>query len=126
MGVNSVSNDLIWHDINENINNNVETNEGNGMLGKDAFLKLLVTQLSNQDPLNPMEDKEFIAQMAQFSTLEQVQQLNENILSNQEEMTELLDVVNENLVNSSVQTIQELINIRNAINAYAEGLKTEE
>lgn len=124
MGVNSVSNDLIWHDFNEK--KNIEANEGNNMLGKDAFLKLLVTQLRNQDPLNPMEDKEFIAQMAQFSTLEQVQQLNENILSNQDEMTELLDVVNENLVNSSVQTIQELINIRNAINAYAEELKTEE
>ncbi|PMC38441.1 flagellar hook assembly protein FlgD [Bacillus sp. UMB0899] len=44
---------------------------GNSNLGKDEFLKILMTQLQNQDPLNPMEDKEFIAQMAQFSTLEQ-------------------------------------------------------
>ncbi|MDQ0230530.1 flagellar hook assembly protein FlgD [Metabacillus malikii] len=44
---------------------------GNSSLGKDEFLKILMTQLQNQDPLNPMEDKEFIAQMAQFSTLEQ-------------------------------------------------------
>lgn len=41
-------------------------------LGKDAFLKILMTQLANQDPMSPMEDKDFIAQMAQFSTLEQM------------------------------------------------------
>jgi flagellar basal-body rod modification protein FlgD len=41
-------------------------------LGKDAFLKLLTTQLQHQDPLNPMEDSEFMGQMAQFSTLEQI------------------------------------------------------
>jgi flagellar basal-body rod modification protein FlgD len=41
-------------------------------LGRDDFLRLLITQLSHQDPMNPMEDREFIAQMAQFSTLEQM------------------------------------------------------
>jgi flagellar basal-body rod modification protein FlgD len=41
-------------------------------LGKDQFLQILVTQLRNQDPMQPMQDKEFIAQMAQFSSLEQM------------------------------------------------------
>ena len=46
-------------------------------LDREAFLTLLITQLQNQDPLNPMEDREFIAQLAQFSALEQMQILNQ-------------------------------------------------
>jgi flagellar basal-body rod modification protein FlgD len=48
-------------------------------LGKEAFLQLLVTQLSNQDPLNPMDDREFITQLVQLSTLEQMTSLNAGI-----------------------------------------------
>lgn len=48
-------------------------------LDKDAFLTLLVAQLGNQDPLNPMEDKEFTTQLAQFSSLEQLTQINAGI-----------------------------------------------
>ena len=46
--------------------------QANQNLGRDDFLKILITQLSYQDPSAPMQDKEFIAQMAQFSTLEQM------------------------------------------------------
>ena len=49
-----------------------EKDASKNQLGKDAFLKLLTTQLQHQDPLNPMEDSEFMGQMAQFSTLEQI------------------------------------------------------
>ncbi len=47
-----------------------------GALGKEEFLKLLVTQMQNQDPLNPLDNTEMIAQLAQFSALEQMQNLN--------------------------------------------------
>ena len=47
-------------------------------LGKDDFLKLLAAQLQNQDPLNPVSDTDFIAQMAQFSVLEQMNNLYES------------------------------------------------
>ncbi|MEF3304819.1 flagellar hook capping FlgD N-terminal domain-containing protein [Paenibacillus sp. GYB003] len=45
---------------------------GSSSLGKDEFLKILVTQLSNQDPTQPLQDKEFIAQMATFTSVEQL------------------------------------------------------
>ena len=51
----------------------------NGTLDKDDFLKLLVTQLQHQDPLNPMDDMQFMSQMAQFSTLEQITNLGADI-----------------------------------------------
>ena len=51
-------------------------NTGNAMdkagLGKDEFLKLLVSQLKNQDPMNPVDDKDFMGQMAQFTSVEQL------------------------------------------------------
>ena len=53
--------------------------ETNSELGKEAFLKILIAQLSNQDPLDPLKDKDFIAQMAQFSTLEQMTNMNKSI-----------------------------------------------
>jgi flagellar basal-body rod modification protein FlgD len=49
-----------------------KTPGANSTLGKDDFLKLFATQLTNQDPMNPMQDQDFMGQMAQFSTLEQI------------------------------------------------------
>ena len=48
-------------------------------LGKDAFLQLLVVQLQHQDPLEPQDNSEFLAQLAQFSSLESLQQIKEDM-----------------------------------------------
>ncbi|MDD2237626.1 MAG: flagellar hook capping FlgD N-terminal domain-containing protein [Kiritimatiellae bacterium] len=56
-------------------------------MGKDQFLELLITQMQNQDPLDPVDNKEMLAQLAQFSALEQMQNLNTKFESFQENTT---------------------------------------
>lgn len=71
---------------------------GSDMLGQETFLQLLTTQLQNQDPLNPQSNEEFVAQLAQFSSLEQLVGLNDSVDSlymatasmNNASMTQLL------------------------------------
>ena len=63
---------------------NKTLNEGKGAkanaaLDKNDFLKILITQLSHQDPTQPMDDKAFISQMAQFSSLEQMSNMSEGL-----------------------------------------------
>jgi flagellar basal-body rod modification protein FlgD len=63
---------------------NKTLNEGKGVkpnaaLDKNDFLKILITQLSHQDPTQPMDDKAFVSQMAQFSSLEQMTNMSEGL-----------------------------------------------
>jgi len=60
--------------------NSDSTGAAGSTLGKDAFLQLLVTQMQNQNPLDPQENGEFVAQLAQFSSLESMQSLNDAVL----------------------------------------------
>ncbi len=87
-------------------------------LDKDAFLRLLTTQLANQDPLNPIEDREFIAQLAQFSSLEQMQNLNKNVQNMGEEMLDSMENLNLNQIQANVQILTEITNIRKAMESY--------
>lgn len=61
---------------NRNSTASTSTQRGSSELGKEEFLQLLVCQLQNQDPLNPQSDTEFISQLAQFSSLEQMTNMN--------------------------------------------------
>jgi flagellar basal-body rod modification protein FlgD len=56
-----------------------KSSTGSEELGKTEFLKLLVTQLQNQDPMNPVDNQEFIAQLATFSSLEQLISINDGV-----------------------------------------------
>jgi flagellar basal-body rod modification protein FlgD len=59
-------------------NKNKQATKGSDELGQKAFLQLMITQLENQDPLSPQENGEFIAQLAQFSSVESLDRLNSN------------------------------------------------
>lgn len=64
-----------------------------GALGKDQFLKLLIAQLRYQDPMNPMQGDQMATQLAQFSSLEQLQQINANLTTQQTSAGTLLGAV---------------------------------
>lgn len=55
------------------------TGTGKSVLGKDDFMKLMISQMKNQDPLNPMDGTQFSAQLAQFSSLEQLTNMNDSL-----------------------------------------------
>jgi len=84
-----------------------QTASTNTELGKDDFLRLLTVQLQYQDPLNPMENTEFIAQMAQFSSLEQLQNMNgtleQSVGSNADLNSTYLNSLATNLVGKTVE-----------------------
>ncbi|HTH47188.1 MAG TPA: flagellar hook capping FlgD N-terminal domain-containing protein [Candidatus Limnocylindria bacterium] len=68
-------------------------------LGQDDFLKLLVAQMSSQDPLNPQKDTDFIAQMAQFSTLEQSRTMGQDVaaLRSQQDFSQAYSLIGQSV-----------------------------
>ena len=84
------------------VENNSSSELNRAGLGQDDFLKILLTQLTFQDPLEPMDNQEFVAQMAQFTTLEQSKQTNDK-------MDTLLSIESSNqslgLLNKTVEVV---------------------
>lgn len=100
-------------------------------LDKDAFLQLLVTQLRYQDPLNPVDDKEFIAQMAQFTSLEQMQNLNKTATETYELIDEIayslsyqMMVGDAEILNTNKQILEQMVNLNKALKEYGIGSTT--
>ncbi len=81
MAITSTGNSSLDQITSSYQSNEKEKTQKEDVLGQDAFLKMLVAQLQNQDPLNPMEGSDFSAQLAQFSQLEQLISLNDTMES---------------------------------------------
>lgn len=79
-----------------------ETKKSNDILGKDDFLKMLTAQMQYQNPLDPMNDQEFIGQMTQFSSLEQLQNLNDTMTSNSQWNMLLSQTINNTMATSLI------------------------
>ncbi|KGG80752.1 hypothetical protein Y919_04360 [Caloranaerobacter azorensis H53214] len=133
MSVNKVNDQIFYSFKDENSKSDKKTDTDNNTLGKDAFLKLLVTQLKNQDPLNPIDDKEFISQMAQFSTLERIQTLDENLQKSQKDILEEIKNFNsyqeeikkeiKSLINSfQKENTEKLLEIKKVLNSIEDNI----
>lgn len=85
-------------------------------LGMQDFLKILMTQLNHQDPLKPVDNQQFMAQMAQFTALEQTQQLNEKIATLTTNQAALMSI---GLIGRSVEIRQDSGNVTGVVSALA-------
>ncbi|WP_211745943.1 flagellar hook capping FlgD N-terminal domain-containing protein [Paenibacillus sp. Marseille-Q4541] len=76
-----ISTTNVWPNYSASNVGTAARKEPSDTMGKDQFLKILITQLQNQNPMQPMEDKEFIAQMAQFTSVEQLSNISGQLQS---------------------------------------------
>lgn len=104
----------------EGVGNAGQLASGADVIDKDEFMQLLITQLQNQDPLNPMENSEFTSQMAEFASLEQLQNINGNIESLYQFQTALF---NENVVSFIGNTAKALDNSIKITNGVSDKLR---
>ncbi|WP_199611761.1 flagellar hook assembly protein FlgD [Flocculibacter collagenilyticus] len=80
----------------------------NSSIGQEDFIKLFLAQLTNQDPMEPVDNSQFLAQMAQFTSLEQSRLLNDN-------MTNLLAM---NSSNQGVNLLGKNVSVRNGVGSF--------
>lgn len=93
----------------------IEKIEQTDRLGKDDFLKLLVTQLQTQDPLEPMSNEDFIAQTAQFSSLEQMENLNKAVSGQTELQRTMTNMSAIQFVGKNVQAYGSKFQLKNGM-----------
>lgn len=96
----SMQNQTTWNTANSATQTTSETSD------KDMFLNLMLQQMKNQDPTQPMENQEWLAQLAQYSSLEQMTQMNEGLQALAGAMNELVNGV---VQNSSISQTLSLI-----------------
>ena len=116
--------DLTFYDINKTKEEATDkpNRKPNGDLDKNAFLELLTTQLSNQDPLNPMDDREFITQLAQFSSLEQLNNLTSKVDVIGKDIAEAIDYLNLNQIDANLTIVKILKAIAKELGVDLEGI----
>lgn len=96
-------------------NEGSEAVSGNSELGQEQFLQLLVAQMENQDPINPMEGQEFASQLAEFNSVEQLIGVNDGLTSLQESQemmrSEMTNSMASSLTGKKVRALSEEINL---------------
>ena len=97
----------------------VASTENRNELMKDDFLRLLVAQLRNQDPLSPASNQEFVAQLAQFSSLEQLMEMNKSMDSNLEMNGFVANSVNNSIASTFIG--KEVRAVGNQVHLYEDG-----
>jgi len=93
---------------------------------KDAFLQMMVAQLKNQDPMSPVENQDFLAQMAQFTTVEEIQKLASASTANSDVMAVGLTNITETLEKMNSQTAQFQKSIKESLDSIQEILKKDD
>jgi len=106
---------------------------GSGELGKQEFLLLLVTQLKHQDPLDPLDGTQFVEQLATFTSLEELENINSNLEKSVESDYSLVATINNNLSASLIgkelkandNTINHVVNQPDQLRFTLDGFATE-
>ena len=83
-------------------NTSTSTSSSNSIMGKDDFLKMMIAQLKNQDPMNPMDNAQMTSQMAQMSTVSGIQQVNDTLKSMATQFTSMQVLQGSSMVGHNV------------------------
>ena len=91
----------------------IPVEKDNSSMGKDDFLTLLVAQLQNQDPLNPADGAEFTAQLAQFSSLEELQNINDTLTKHDVYQSTLNNIQSTHFIGKTITATGDTFTVQN-------------